>query len=256
MFLASKSGGAQARSLIRCLRLAVALWVLPFVGLHAAAQSNAPVQGVNWLNEEPQFLPVDDAFQLRVSMQPNRVILARWEMASGYYLYRHQFDVRLNALDSGAMLGEPRIPEGIAKRDEFFGDVEVYYDSIAIQVPVVGALPDGAELHVDYQGCADAGLCYPPETRSFSVSGGALLPKAAAGKGETLREQVKNLTPPARLCSKVLVKIGLWPTYFKPAALPFPWRCSLLQVSAWHLLPAFFRWCRFCQPLSSAKARV
>ncbi len=184
-FLTSKIGGVPARFLVRCLELAV-LSVLPFMGLHAAAQSNAPVQGVNWLNEEPQFLPVDDAFQLRVSMQPNRVILARWEMASGYYLYRHQFDVRLNALDSGAMLGEPRIPEGIAKRDEFFGDVEVYYDSIAIQVPVVGALPDGAELHVDYQGCADAGLCYPPETRSFSVSGGALLPKAAAGKGRDL----------------------------------------------------------------------
>ena len=111
------------------------------VAVHPAAQSNAAGSArrqLNWLNEEPEFLPVDEAFQLRVSMQPNRVILARWEIAAGYYLYRHQFDVRLNALDSGALLGEPRIPEGIAKRDEFFGDVEVYYGSIAIQIPVVG----------------------------------------------------------------------------------------------------------------------
>ena len=184
-FLASRIGNAQGRFRGWCIGLTMALLAVPYVAVHPAAQSNLPAQregSSSWLNEEPEFLPVDEAFQLQASLQPNRVILARWEIAAGYYLYRHQFDVRLNALDSGALLGEPRIPEGIAKRDEFFGDVEVYYGSIAIQIPVVGTLPDDAEIHIDYQGCADAGLCYPPETRSFSVLGSTLLPVAQGGR--------------------------------------------------------------------------
>lgn len=186
-FLAKKSGGAKGRFRGWCVGLTMALLAIPLTSVHAAAQSSVTVPGADnssWLNEEPQFLPVDEAFQLRVSLQPNRVILARWDIADGYYLYRHQFDVRLDALDSGAMLGESQIPGGIAKRDEFFGDVEVYYGSIAMQIPVVGTLPDDAEIHIDYQGCADAGLCYPPETRSFSVSGSTLLPKSLGGRGQ------------------------------------------------------------------------
>lgn len=132
-----------------------------------------------WLSEEPQFLPVDEAFVLTATLQPNRVVVARWEMPAGYYLYRHQFDAGLNAFDSGAALGAMRIPEGKAKFDEFFGDVEVYYGSAAVQLPVVGTLPDGAELSISYQGCADAGLCYPPEVRKFVVSAGGLLPANA-----------------------------------------------------------------------------
>lgn len=184
-FLANRIGNAQGRFRGWCVGLTMALLAVPYVAVHPAAQSNLSAQlegSSSWFNEEPEFLPVDEAFQLQASMQPNRVILARWEIAAGYYLYRHQFDVRLNALDSGALLGEPRIPDGIAKRDEFFGDVEVYYGSIAIQIPVVGSLPDDAEIHIDYQGCADAGLCYPPETRSFSVLGSTLLPVAQGGR--------------------------------------------------------------------------
>ena len=184
-FLANRIGNAQGRFRVWCVGLTMALLAVPYVAVHPAAQSNLSAQlegSSSWFNEEPEFLPVDEAFQLQASMQPNRVILARWEIAAGYYLYRHQFDVRLNALDSGALLGEPRIPDGIAKRDEFFGDVEVYYGSIAIQIPVVGSLPDDAEIHIDYQGCADAGLCYPPETRSFSVLGSTLLPVAQGGR--------------------------------------------------------------------------
>ena len=184
-FLANRIGNAQGRFRVWCVGLTMALLAVPYVAVHPAAQSNLSAQlegSSSWLNEEPEFLPVDEAFQLQASLQPNRVILARWELAAGYYLYRHQFDVRLNALDSGALLGEPRIPDGIAKRDEFFGDVEVYYGSIAIQIPVVGSLPDDAEIHIDYQGCADAGLCYPPETRSFSVLGSTLLPVAQGGR--------------------------------------------------------------------------
>lgn len=138
-----------------------------------------PGDGLSWLQQEPQFLPVDEAFALTLTLQPNRVMVARWEMADGYYLYRHQFAARLNAQSSGAAPAELRIPDGLAKVDEFFGEVEVYYGAVAVQIPLVGSLPDGAEISINYQGCADAGLCYPPETRVFKAAGNALLPADA-----------------------------------------------------------------------------
>ena len=141
----------------------------------------ASTEQSSWLDEEPQFLPVDEAFVLTVDLQPNRIISARWDIAEGYYLYRHRFAARLDALGSGALLGEPLIPAGKAKFDEYFGDVEVYYNAAAIQVPVVGTIPDGATVALDYQGCADAGLCYPPETLNFVMLDGSLVPASYAG---------------------------------------------------------------------------
>lgn len=135
-----------------------------------------------WLVAAPEFLPVDEAFRLSAVLQPNGTVLARWRMADGYYLYRHQFGAKFNALDSGAQLGQLRIPEGISKVDEFFGQVEVYYGSVDIDIPLIGSLPDGASLTVEFQGCADAGLCYPPERKLFHVSGQSLLPAGAASR--------------------------------------------------------------------------
>ena len=164
--------------LIACLMIACSVPAFA-EGAGSLPASQSTISPESWLTEEPQFLPVDEAFVLSATLQPNRVVVARWEMPDGYYLYRHQFGASLNALDSGAALGAMRIPEGKAKFDEFFGDVEVYYGSAAVQLPVIGSLPDGAELSISYQGCADAGLCYPPEVRKFVVSEGALLPAKA-----------------------------------------------------------------------------
>jgi thiol:disulfide interchange protein DsbD len=135
-----------------------------------------------WLVPEPEFLPVDEAFRLSAVLQPNGTVLAQWRMADGYYLYRHQFGATLNAQGGNAQLGELQIPEGITKVDEFFGEVEVYYDAVDIDMPLTGSLPDGASLTIEFQGCADAGLCYPPERKLFQVSGQSLLPSGAAGR--------------------------------------------------------------------------
>jgi thiol:disulfide interchange protein DsbD len=94
-------------------------------------------------------------------------------MPEGYYLYRHAFaaQVRPAAGEGGgnAVLGEPEIPAGLAKFDDYFGDVEVYYGEATVRVPVrSGAGP--VEVGITYQGCADAGLCYPPETRWVPVT--------------------------------------------------------------------------------------
>lgn len=131
---------------------------------------------------EPEFLPVDEAFRLSAVLRPDGVVLAQWRMADGYYLYQHQFGAKLNAPDSGMQLGELRIPEGITKVDEFFGEVEVYYGAVGVEIPLTGSLPDGTSLTIEFQGCADAGLCYPPERKLFQVSGQSLLPVGAAGR--------------------------------------------------------------------------
>ena len=130
-------------------------------------------------SNEDQFLDPDVAFVLIAAATGPGAIEARWDIAEGYYLYRDKF--RFQAADgSGASLGEAGFPEGMIKDDEYFGPMEVYYGSVAALVPVAGAAPGGTvDVDITYQGCADAGLCYPPITKTVSL----LLPAALADTG-------------------------------------------------------------------------
>ncbi len=137
--------------------------------------------------EEEEFLKVDQAFVLSASLTEAGDLLARWDMPDGYYLYRHQFE--FESKDPGqATLGEAVIPPGKAKYDEFFGDVEVYYHSAEVRVPITaGAGLVATDIGVTFQGCADAGLCYPPETKWFTFDGASLLAAGmAAPAGQSL----------------------------------------------------------------------
>ena len=106
-------------------------------------------------------------------------IETRWEIAEGYYLYRNKFLFRV-ADATGASLGDAGFPAGEMKDDEYFGPMEVYYGSVAALVPVARAAGSNlVDVDVTYQGCADAGLCYPPITKTVSL----LLPAAMADTG-------------------------------------------------------------------------
>ncbi|MEY3137203.1 MAG: hypothetical protein RL580_935 [Pseudomonadota bacterium] len=93
----------------------------------------------------------------------------------GYYLYRHRLNFTLEGVDGGsappASLGTALIPPGEWKEDEFFGRQQVFHEGFTVSVPVSrapgGVLP--ATLVVGLQGCADAGLCYPPEKRRLRI---------------------------------------------------------------------------------------
>jgi len=144
-----------------------------------------------WLQEEDDFLPVDQAFQLTTEIGSDGAILARWEMPDGYYLYRHRFDFQTRPLEgegaTSVKLGEAEIPPGKHKVDEYFGEVEVYYQEAQARVPVASG-SGAVEVGISYQGCADAGLCYPPETKwvALNLSGpadGAASATAASGSG-------------------------------------------------------------------------
>ncbi|HEY9119860.1 MAG TPA: protein-disulfide reductase DsbD [Marinobacter sp.] len=110
------------------------------------------------------FLPVDEALPFSFTAENGAVVLA-WDIAPDHYLYEGRISVSSDT--EGVELGEPEFSyTGTETEDEFFGKVTVFYEPIEARVPV--KLPDGireAELQVTYQGCASAGLCYPPQTR-------------------------------------------------------------------------------------------
>ena len=141
-------------------------------GAFAASTHAADTDGVDFgtindpLAETPVFLPVDQAFafssRLRVGEGGVEEIVARWDMPVGYYLYRHGF--RADA-EKGLSLGEPRIPPGEMRTDEYFGESEVYVGSVEVVVPVRQRNVRRATVRFAYQGCAERGLCYPPSER-------------------------------------------------------------------------------------------
>jgi len=110
--------------------------------------------------DSPDILPVDDAFNLTVMRTGGQLNLL-WQIQPGYYLYRHRISIK-----GSDRLGKPIVPAGIDKSDEYFGDVEVYYESLQVDVPVAGEIQEVIE--VEYQGCAEIGVCYPPQKRSYT----------------------------------------------------------------------------------------
>ena len=166
---------AIRRTLQLCLLLS--LW-LP---LSALAQNALSA----YTQQQTQFLPVDEAYQLTLVADGDQRLMVQWVIAPEYYLYRHAF--KAQASDSeGPIAANFFVPDGLAKTDEFFGDVEVYYDALEATVGLERTT-ELAQIKVTYQGCADAGLCYPPETKSFlwhmasgEIQAGSLAPTSSA----------------------------------------------------------------------------
>ena len=128
-------------------------------GLLAGA---AHAQGVN----PDDLLPIEEAFRLSAVAADRDRIQISFQVADGYYLYRH----RMGASAEGFEAGEVRWPEGVQHVDEFFGEVETYRQQVT-GVLEGRAAPGLAsvDLQVRYQGCADIGVCYPPDTRTVRV---------------------------------------------------------------------------------------
>ena len=135
-------------------------------GLLAGA---AHAQGVN----PDDLLPIEEAFRLSAVAADRDRIEISFEVADGYYLYRH----RMDASTEGFEAGEVSWPEGVQHVDEFFGEVETYRQRVT-GVLEGRAAPGLAsvDLQVRYQGCADIGICYPPHRQQVTVE----LPASAA----------------------------------------------------------------------------
>ena len=129
------------------------------------------------------LLPVDEAFVLRAEATSADRIELDWAIADGYYLYRHRMGAE--PLDDGfrAAPGGLQLPAGKRHTDEFFGEVETYRGHVQASLPGTATGPR-TQLKVRYQGCADIGICYPPQTRTISVALPAAAARKSAGNGQ------------------------------------------------------------------------
>jgi thiol:disulfide interchange protein DsbD len=127
---------------------------------------------------EPKLLPPEEAFRFSARALDARTIEARFDIADGYYLYRDKFAFEAGPADVG--VGTPELPAGLRKHDAFFGDVETYRGRVVVRVPLARGTPgQPIVLKVASQGCADAGVCYPPSIQQISLA----LPAAGAPAG-------------------------------------------------------------------------
>jgi len=127
------------------------------------------VSGTTWANSasfpwggENEFLDAEEVFQLGGIRHLDGRVEATGTIADDYYVYRHS----LKLVDGRGDLVELHLPTGEARHDEFFGDTEVYTDALHLYFPAEAAAP----LTLHWQGCAEAGICYPPQTLQVSVS--------------------------------------------------------------------------------------
>ncbi|WP_441545748.1 protein-disulfide reductase DsbD [Citrobacter freundii] len=111
-----------------------------------------------------QFVPADRAFVFDFQQNQHDLNLT-WQVKDGYYLYRKQISITPSQAD----IAEIKLPPGVWHEDEFYGKSEIYRKQLTIPITVNQA-KSGATLTITYQGCADAGFCYPPETKTVPLS--------------------------------------------------------------------------------------
>ncbi|MDD2884028.1 MAG: protein-disulfide reductase DsbD [Dechloromonas sp.] len=134
------------------------------------------------LAQAQEFLDPADAFKASARALDGQTVEIKFTIADGYYLYRDKFRVR--PVDERLTVSPPELPRGKEKNDENFGKVEVFYKTVALRVTVdrqnSGEMP--LQLDVVAQGCADAGVCYPPHTQTVALTlpDPATTPSAAA----------------------------------------------------------------------------
>jgi thiol:disulfide interchange protein DsbD len=118
---------------------------------------------------EADLPPPEQVFALTVTAQDADTLVAQWSIAEGYYLYRNR--VRFTSNTPGVRLGEPHFPAGKIKEDEFSGRIETYRGTLRIEIPLQreAQAPQHLELKTVFQGCADIGFCYPPQTQTTAV---------------------------------------------------------------------------------------
>ncbi len=118
---------------------------------------------------ESELLPQEQAFRLTAKANAQNKIVLTWQIADGYYLYRDKLGVESQS--ERITLDNVTYPPGKTKHDEFFGDMVIYRNELAVEVPFIklGDAPNTLHLTVKHQGCADIGICYPPQKTALKV---------------------------------------------------------------------------------------
>ncbi len=146
-----------------CVQLMVALLLVMPLGAAAA---------------DPKLLPPEEAFRFSARALDDRTIEARFAVAGGYYLYRDK--MRFVVTPDAAALAAPQLPAGKVKEDQFFGKVETFRDGVVVRLAMAGTGPgQPVVVAAESQGCADQGVCYPPNVQKVTI----VMPAAGKGPG-------------------------------------------------------------------------
>ena len=143
----------------------------------ADALANGQKDALAALASQQKFLPADEVFHVSATAAGPNAVRLDWTIRDGYYLYRSRLKV---STADGAALGALQLPQGQIKMDPYFGREEIYRHEVTAILPLERNARGGSgntPLRVTYQGCADAGLCYPPITKTLAVT----LPASGAG---------------------------------------------------------------------------
>lgn len=141
------------------------LFLLPFIfwcGLLQAQNNGFALDSL--FNNQETFLPVEQAFEFDFNQQDEQLIVS-WTIADGYYLYKDK--IKLGGI--AVSFTHPSYPASIQIEDEFFGVTDVFYHQLILRIPLADISED-AVFKIQYQGCAEAGLCYPPVTKELPIS--------------------------------------------------------------------------------------
>ena len=162
-----------------------------------------------------QFVPADRAFVFDFQQNQHDLNLT-WQVKDGYYLYRKQISIATSQAD----IAEVKLPPGVWHEDEFYGKSEIYRKQLTVPITVNQA-KSGATLTITYQGCADAGFCYPPETKTVPLSevsaGSAAAPAPAPATADPQEKPQPTAQLPFSALWALLIGIGI---AFTPCVLP------------------------------------
>jgi len=172
--------------------------------------------------ENPEPLPPDQAFKVSArAIAPDQVEIS-WDIAEGYYLYRKK--MHCESKTSDIQLHEPAFPAGKIKHDDIFGEVVTYRDKL--KIPVFLKAANGAssvQLMVNYQGCADMGVCYPPQKKMLDVN----LPQAASvAKALPVNQLIKSIPG---------IKLNLFEDELLPPDQAFQFFASVKDANTLHV---------------------
>jgi thiol:disulfide interchange protein DsbD len=181
------AGRATTFALVSLAAMSTLLLVAHDGRAASSADVDAVVSQTHAAKSGDDFLPPEQAFIFSASADSPERVRLDWVIAPGYYLYRDRIKVSGEA--ATLSVGAPEFPQGQVKNDEYFGKQVVYHNELVVALPLkrsAGGGPLSLPLTVTYQGCAEAGLCYPPVTHTVSVllpstSG----PSAGTGPGAT-----------------------------------------------------------------------
>ncbi|MFK0094351.1 protein-disulfide reductase DsbD [Pseudomonas sp. NPDC090592] len=165
-----------------------------------------PLQA-NPFDVKPDFLPVEQAFVLTHDRQADGQMRLYFQIKPGYYLYQKRLK-----FDGLPPEQHPQLPAALNHHDEFFGDSAVYRDQLELLLPANAQ----GQLRLGWQGCADAGLCYPPQTTSIDL-GGSVAPAAEQASDQALASGLQQ----GHLAWSLLAFFGLGLLLaFTPCSLP------------------------------------